>query len=70
MRSLDKLVDVSKFTEKGLSELREAYDVISRMDKGLSAMDITIITNVCETNLYAFYSMLRAKEAEMHGVVF
>lgn len=66
MKHPSELINLSIYTGEGKQMIFEAYDVIQRIDKGLSKEDITIINNFLDTNLYAGMVFLREKEYEMH----
>jgi hypothetical protein len=69
MRDLYEVVkQMNIFTPEGVTIIEEAYEVISRIEKGLSKDDITIINNFADEFPYEFQEMMREKERVMHGI--
>ncbi|MEK4824579.1 hypothetical protein NSS71_08470 [Niallia sp. FSL W8-0951] len=48
--------------------MRELYEVVSRIDKGLSKEDITTIINIADEMPNEFQEMMREKERVMYGL--
>ncbi|GIN22601.1 hypothetical protein [Siminovitchia fordii] len=69
MRDLYQVVkNMNIYTEEGVKIIKEAFEVISRIEKGMSKEDVTIISNFAEEMPYEFQEMIREKEREMYGI--
>lgn len=69
MRGIYQVVkQMNIFTEEGVKIIEEAFEVVSRIEKGLSKEDITIITNFADEFPYEFQEMMREKERELYGI--
>lgn len=67
MRKVEKVIEMDKFTDKGRQRVTEAYEVISKLDKGLTKDEITILNNFLDEFLFEGVALLREKEYEVHG---
>ncbi|MED3792396.1 hypothetical protein P4571_08065 [Niallia alba] len=70
MRELHEVIkNMNIYTEEGVELIERAYEVVSKIDKGLSKEDITIITNFADEMPYEFQEMMREKERVMYGII-
>ncbi|MEM4994913.1 hypothetical protein WKH56_20325 [Priestia sp. SB1] len=69
MRDLYEVVSqMNIYTQEGVKIIEEAYEIISRLDQGLSKEDITIMTNFADEFPHEFQALMREKERHMYGI--